>query len=156
MPSDRIVHAVERVIYASVGLTTRAIDASPRAGDLTLAQWRVLAVLNDSRGPLRVTDVAERVGLSLPSASRLLARVTERGLISSETDERDRRALLVSLSDDGRNLLDEVLAIRRGLVRDALAGLNGDLHDGFADRLEELARGLGKLAVIAVLVGIGA
>ncbi len=152
MAPERVIDAVERLIFASVGLTTRALQASAAAGDLTVPQWRLVALLGEAERPLRVGEIAERMGMSLPSASRLVARVEERGLVTGEPDARDRRALLVGLSAGGRTVLDDVVAIRRRLVAEALDGGHDDLPPGFAERLEALASSLGRLASVALLV----
>ncbi|HEY6013494.1 MAG TPA: helix-turn-helix domain-containing protein, partial [Candidatus Limnocylindrales bacterium] len=80
---DRILAALDRLAAASVGLTTVALAEHGR--DLTLPQWRALVVISTSTG-LRASDVADRVGMSRPSMSRLIRRLQRRGVIVVEDD----------------------------------------------------------------------
>ena len=41
-------------------------------GDLTLSQWSALVTI-EMRGPMRIGDLAEREGVSAPTATRLVA-----------------------------------------------------------------------------------
>jgi hypothetical protein len=54
-----IVDALERIVFAGVALTTRALSEARVDLDLTLAQWRVL----------RISDVAGAVGVSRMAVS---------------------------------------------------------------------------------------
>ena len=76
---ERVVAAVERVILGGVAITARALDGE--ADDLTFSQWRVLMILGEQEADSHVRGVGERVGVSAPSASRLLRRLEDRGLI---------------------------------------------------------------------------
>jgi DNA-binding MarR family transcriptional regulator len=108
--------ALDRVIVAAVGMTTVALAQANPAGELTLPQWRVLMVIGQTPSGVRVSDIARRIGSSSPSASRLIRRMERAGLVSTERDERDRRATLVRLTDSGAKLRSAVIAHRRHVV----------------------------------------
>lgn len=75
------------------------IDESP-------AVWRALAILNEF-GAMRVSDFARHDGLSQPSATSMLRKLKDAGLIEARPDPADGRASLCELSDAGRvRLLD--------------------------------------------------
>lgn len=122
---QRVVGAVERVILAGVAITARALDGE--AEDLTFSQWRVLMVLGEQEADSHVRGVGDRVGVSAPSASRLLRRLEDRGLIELQRDLRDRRFMRVHLTLGGHAVLDRVLERRRVLIRQALATGDGPL-----------------------------
>lgn len=133
MPTSRtLVHALERLAVASVALTAEALAATPRGHDLTLAQWRALVLLTDEQ-PRRIGDLAERLGTSLPSASRLVRRLETAGMVATERDESDRRATLVSLTRSGRAAHRAVVTARGSRLQHALehADLSADapLHE---------------------------
>lgn len=75
-------------------------------GDLTLSQWSALVTV-ESHGRLRIGDIADREGVSAPTATRLVASLEERGLLQRETDASDRRSSHVSITDAGRGQLEE-------------------------------------------------
>ena len=55
----------------------------------------------DAHGSLAMTRVAEFLGSGLPTATGLVGRMEERGLVRRDHDTRDRRVVLVSLTDAG-------------------------------------------------------
>jgi MarR family transcriptional regulator, organic hydroperoxide resistance regulator len=122
---ERVVAAVERVILGGVAITTRALDGE--AEDLTFSQWRILTILGEEATKSHVRGVGERVGVSAPSASRLLRRLEDRGLIALERDLRDRRYMRVRLTLAGQTVRDRVLGRRRLLIQEALGRADGRL-----------------------------
>ncbi len=113
-----MVEAIEGILVGGIGLTTRALAEAAEATDLTLRQWRVLVVIADEDG-VRIGELARRLGVAEPSASRLARRLERQGLVTVERDEADRRATNVRLSDQGRRTRDTVLDRRRELVAHA-------------------------------------
>jgi len=136
---------VERLLTAGIGVTARAIEQTPEAKELTLLQWRVLVVAAGPPG-MRIGELAAHLGLSVPSASRLVRRVEARDLVVATRDVDDRRVTTVALSPRGRRVIDAVVGRRRSLIRQALVGVPLR-HDRIAittmtllaDRLEALA-----------------
>lgn len=91
--------------------------------DLSLSQYRLLAYLSD--GPSQASTLAERLIVSRPSVTALADGLVERGLITREGAEADRRRVMHVLTDDGR----EVLASADGAIERRLAALAGRLPE---------------------------
>jgi len=145
--ADRdLVAALDRLAFAAVGMTARALGATPVAADLTVTQWRALALLHEADRPLRLGEVAEGIGMSLPSASRLVDRLGRRGLTRSSVDPHDRRARSIGLSPSGAAVVRAVLASRRELISTAVAVLDGTLPGATAATLVRLASTLDTVA----------
>jgi DNA-binding MarR family transcriptional regulator len=90
---------------------------------------------------LRVSDIAARSGASLPSASRLIARLRDRSLVAVTSVDADRRASLVSLTDAGREAMRNVRSARRRMITEAIAGI--EVRRGsFGEQLKVLAEGI--------------
>jgi DNA-binding MarR family transcriptional regulator len=136
-----VLDPVERLLFEAIGLTSVALGAAA-ATDLTLPQWRALVVVGRSDG-IRVGELGGRVGMSLPSASRLVRRLERQGYVTTARDQRDGRATQVWLTDTGRAVREAVIVRRRELVELALAPhgsrLPGDLAAGLAVIAEALA-----------------
>ncbi len=64
----------------------------------------------ESSGPLRVTDLAYREGLSQPGMTTLIHRLEEADLAVRESDPTDRRAVRVSITAAG---IQRITAYRR-------------------------------------------
>jgi DNA-binding MarR family transcriptional regulator len=71
--------------------------------DLTLTQVKALTAL--SADELTVKDLAERLGLSLPGASRAVDALVARGLLGRREDPSDRRMKRLRCTDAGREAL---------------------------------------------------
>jgi MarR family transcriptional regulator, lower aerobic nicotinate degradation pathway regulator len=71
--------------------------------DLSLAQTRLLGVLRD-RVPT-MNQLARLLGLDKSSVTGLVDRAERRGLVARLPSTADRRAVLVTLTDEGRSLV---------------------------------------------------
>ncbi|MHC1789102.1 MarR family winged helix-turn-helix transcriptional regulator [Solidesulfovibrio sp.] len=77
---------------------------SQSAPDLRVPELRSLAFLRHNPGS-NLTDLAEYIGVSLPSMSKLVDTLTARGLIERKTDEADRRRVRLGLTEAGLAIL---------------------------------------------------
>lgn len=132
-----VLESLELLLFSAIGMTSVAL-AEASAADLTLVQWRALVVIGRTDG-LRVGDVATRIGLSLPSTSRLVGRLQRRGHVVTERDPQDRRATLVRMTPSGRRVRKAVINHRRRLMADAIAARVGPLPAGLGEGLAALA-----------------
>lgn len=71
-------------------------------GDVSLREYDVLYTLSKCDGPIRLGELHRHVLLSQPALSRLVERLTERGLIERTADPFDRRGVRLSLTKAGR------------------------------------------------------
>src|SRR3954447_6276882 len=69
-------------------------------GDLTLSQWSALVTI-EMHGPMRIGDLAEREGVSAPTATRLVASLEERARVSRESDASARLRRYISATSEG-------------------------------------------------------
>jgi DNA-binding MarR family transcriptional regulator len=79
--------------------------------DCTFSQVKMLFLLEDG-GEHSVKEIAERLGLSLPAASRAVDGLIQRGYVSRRESATDRRSRLVALTQDGRAVVERVLRAR--------------------------------------------
>ncbi|MGS2807147.1 MarR family winged helix-turn-helix transcriptional regulator [Nocardia sp. MW-W600-9] len=83
------------------------LDAELRkAAGLPLTWYDVLLEL-DAAGPMRMSDLGERVVLSRTRVSRLVAELEANGLLTRESNPDDGRSALVAISDLGRRRFRE-------------------------------------------------
>jgi DNA-binding MarR family transcriptional regulator len=73
-------------------------------GELSPSQGAALATVS-CHGPLTPSELASRERIQRPTATRVLARLEEAGLLVRAEDPSDRRSSLVSATDAGRALL---------------------------------------------------
>jgi len=75
-----------------------------RGPELAVPQFRVLAYLNENEGA-SLSDVAEHLGLRLPSMSTLVDGLVERKLVARRPSAVDRRRITLALTARGRSTL---------------------------------------------------
>lgn len=124
MRGQAVADLVERIVLAGVGLTTRALAEATPGFDLTFPQWRVLVVLGDESGGATVSEVAGRIGVTVPATSRQLRRLARRTLVEVSPDPHDRRAARATLTAAGRSTREAILAFRRRHIAESLSRIN--------------------------------
>ena len=98
------IEALVRQLYG-LGMVRRHIGRHAMA-ELGSQGFTALAVVQ-VHGPLRVSEIAERLGVDLSVASRQIASLTAEGYVKRREDARDRRAQLVAVTPAGRRALRE-------------------------------------------------
>ncbi len=106
--------------------------------ELTMAQLRTLFALSFIQ-PVTVGELAEWLGISAPTASHLVDKLVQAGLVVRSEDPADRRRTLVRLTLEGESLTRR---LRQG-NREALIPLLEQLG---REDLHALDRGLAALA----------
>ena len=87
-----------------------------------MAQIEILQRLDDEPG-LRVRELAERHRLAPNTVSTLIQQMVSSGLVSRSPDPGDRRAVVVSLTEEGATALRSWLAAHERRLEEALANL---------------------------------
>jgi DNA-binding MarR family transcriptional regulator len=83
----------------------RAEFRSHRGNDLNIPQYRTLMFLRRSPGR-SLADVAEHLGITPPSTSKLVTGLVERGLIDRQDSAMDRRRIRLMLTSAGAELAE--------------------------------------------------
>ncbi|MEW6225356.1 MAG: MarR family transcriptional regulator [Chloroflexota bacterium] len=95
------------------------------SGPLSLVHLHVLAVL-DEEGPIPMRALAESLDVSQASATGIVDRMEQRGLVERRRGDADRRVIRVASTAAGRDLLAEIAAQRRGHFAAVLEELTDD------------------------------
>ena len=91
---------------------------------LSLAHMFLMAKIH-AHGPIPMTRVAELIGSGLPTATGLISRMEDRGLVQRQHDTRDRRVVLVSLTERGAADIAALNDARRQRLCAAIERLSG-------------------------------
>lgn len=108
-------------------------------GALSLIHLNVLAVL-DADGPLPMRGLAETLDVSQASATGIIDRMEQRGLVERRRDDDDRRVVRVALTDEGRTLIAGMATERREHLALMLDHLTDDELAGFLLGVRALGR----------------
>ncbi len=88
------------------------------------------------------SQMADLLGVPRTTVSTAVKALVKRGLVETSADERDRRALKVSLTEEGRQVLDAILRQDRRNAEAMLAALDPDEHASFLRAIAKVARGV--------------
>jgi len=107
-----------------VARTARRLRQEAGAG-LSPSLGSALASI-DRHGPLTPSELAAHERVQRPTATRLLARLEEDGLIDRASDPADRRSSLITVSAAGRTLLRRQRSRKNQYLARRLATLPAD------------------------------
>lgn len=91
-----------RAAARTLALLARLLERA--AGDLTLAQYRILALV--ASGDERASLIAGRLALGKPTITAVVDGLVERGLLERHAVDGDRRAARLVLTDAGHSALE--------------------------------------------------
>ena len=138
---DTFVQAVRRA---------RGAAAHDSERGLTLSQYGLLQPLASSDSA-RVRELAEHAGIAAPTATRILDALERRGIVERRPSVDDRRAVSVTLTAAGREVLSSEDEWLRSREREFYASLPGheralapDLLIRLAGLIDEMASGPGR------------
>ncbi|OZB59424.1 MAG: MarR family transcriptional regulator [Lysobacterales bacterium 14-68-21] len=87
-------------------------DDYQRLYDLSMTEWRVMAVLARFEG-LSAREVADRTAMDKVAVSRALARLVEAGRVSRHMADNDKRRSVLDLTEAGWAIHDVVAPMAR-------------------------------------------
>lgn len=110
-----------------------------REFDLTVWQWRVMAVLAEAPG-LTSREVAARTAMDKVAVSRAVSGLIAAGRLARHSDERDARAARLQLTKAGLSVYAQIAPRARAFEGELLAGLSREEAAHFNALLAKLAK----------------
>jgi DNA-binding MarR family transcriptional regulator len=105
---------------------------------LTPAQERALRVITRSEEPLRMTELADQLGIVPRSVTTVVDALEQAGLVRREIDPHNRRAIRLHLTDRGLAVRDDMREARRRAAEDLFAPLTAGDREALGELLEQL------------------
>ena len=106
--------------------------------DLTPAQSRTLRTISNADGPIRMGEVAATLGVVPRSATGLVDALEVAGLVERAADPANRRAVLVTLTRRGHEMLEQMAQARRQAGDGIFGALDANERRVLADLLAKL------------------
>lgn len=126
-------------LAAALARTPGLVRRLTRYDGMSLTSLATLATL-ERRGPTRVGELADSENVSQPAMTQLVSRLQLRGLLDRQPDAVDRRAVVVVLTDDGRDLLDDLRGARARQLADRMMILDPADRAALIDALPAIER----------------
>jgi DNA-binding MarR family transcriptional regulator len=102
--NDELIHEFLEVVPMLMR-QVRADFRSHRTPDLSVPQFRTLVFVNRNPGSA-LSPLAEHLGLTLPSTSKMVDLLVLRGYLDRQSSQRDRRKITLQITTQGKSILD--------------------------------------------------
>jgi len=138
---DAVTDAVLTASRLLVAVSARSIASVDDT--ITIPQFRLLVLLANE-GPLKLTAIAEHLGVNPSTATRMVDRLVSAGLIERETNPASRREVVVRLSRKGRTLVGSVTKRRRGEIAEIVGRMSATSRRGLVRAMSAFAAAGGE------------
>lgn len=130
--------AIDAMLLASRAMVGIAARSLPEDADVTLVQFRALVLLSRD-GALNAGRLAELLAVSPSTVTGLCDRLIAKGLVARETRATNRREVVVTLAQAGKELVDSAIASRRKEIARILAEVAPADLEGMVEALRAFA-----------------
>src|SRR5215211_8588277 len=111
--------AAWRLYFESALALVDVLDSElERDAGIPLRSYDVLIHLEETPDGLRMNELAERILYSKSGFTRVVDRLEEAGLVRRVRPDNDRRSILVSLTDKGRETMDQARRHHRHAIEE--------------------------------------
>jgi len=133
---------VVRVMALNKSLVREATSALGPL-DIELFEYDALSALRRQGKPfaLPATGLAQETGLSTGAMTNRIDKLEAKGLVCRRSDNADRRSVVVSLTPEGKKLIDKAIQIRLDAADESLQSLSRRERSDLAGLLRKVGRG---------------
>lgn len=117
---DAVTTAALTASRVLVAVAARSLAAAEDT--VTLPQFRLLVVLS-TRAAMKLAAVAEQLGVNASTALRMVERLEAAGMVDRRVNPDNRREVLITLTDAGHQVVDDVTARRRDELAKIVASM---------------------------------
>ena len=120
---------------------TTLTDIGP---DITPLHFEIIRLLMEE-GIMHVAEIGQRLEIARAQMTQLIEKLVDLGIVERQPDIYDRRIINISLTQQGKSLLEEQKHAIEDAVREILSFLSGKELEELSDSLRKLWSILGKL-----------
>lgn len=126
-----------RLAVLSNTVSTTVAKAYDRRFGVSIPEWRVIAVVGRFPG-LSAIEVAERTLMDKVAVSRAVTKLIKNGRLDRQFADTDRRRSILKLSDEGKQLHDEIAELALQFERDLIQGFTDEEMQQLNSMMERL------------------
>ena len=112
------------------------MDLGGAAGNFSRLHFAIMGILSENS--TKVTELSKTLMVTKPQMTFLVEQLVKAGIVERHPDVADRRAINLTLSDQGRTLLKEIKQKVKINIKTQLAGLTEEDRKEMAAALETL------------------
>ncbi len=126
-----------RLAVLSNTVSTTVARAYDKRFNVSIPEWRVIAALGRFPG-LSAVEVAGRTLMDKVAVSRAVTKLIKNGRIDRDFADADKRRSILNLSEDGKQLHDEIAQLALEFERDLLQGFSTEEMENLNGIMERL------------------
>ncbi|MFS8096634.1 MarR family transcriptional regulator [Lentzea alba] len=138
---DDLTDAVLTASRLLIAVSARSLAAVEET--LTLPQLRMLVLL-ESRGPMKLTALADLLEVNPSTAKRMIDRLITSGMVDREPNPATKREVVVVASEAGQRVVREVMTRRRAEISTIVSRMPEHLRHGLVEALDAFAAAGGE------------
>lgn len=123
-------------------LDRRTLDIA-RSYGLSFSQFMVLEALY-SKGNLSIGEVREAILSSVGTISLVVSNLEKMGYVKRKTDENDKRVSILSLTNEGRDVIGKVIPENETMIYDYMKDLSEEETKTLLGLLKKLGANIGN------------
>ncbi len=113
--------------------------------DLTVSQINTLMMVRQEQ-PVTIKGLAERMGVSAPSASSMVDKLVEVGMVTREQSKVDRREVVVQLSERAELAMQRLEGLFLGYILDIMKRISPEQRQQWLETYEAIGAALDERA----------
>lgn len=126
-----------RLSITSHTVSTNIARVYEKRFGVSIPEWRVIAILGRYPG-LSAVEVADRTLMDKVAVSRAVTRLIKNGRIDRQFADADRRRSILTLSEDGQQVHNEIAPLALQFERELLQDISDEDYRSFSVTLEQL------------------
>ena len=123
---------------------SRCLAETYRNENITIAEWRVLAVIGQEE-TMAARDVVARTPMDKMAVSRAAASLEQKGIVLREVNANDKRVTVLKLSAEGRLLFDRIAKLANRFEAELLGCLDAQEAASFNQVVGKLEAQIAKM-----------
>ncbi len=135
---------MQQLLPTFLGAMLRREQNAVSQGIITLPQFLGLGFLRKNPGS-PVKAFADTLGLKPSSASGLIDRMVQKGLVHRVHSKTDRRVILLTLKAKGERMVDEILEQKQQSLSELFAPLTADERTTYLKLMQKVVGEIGEI-----------
>lgn len=111
---------------------------------ISTSELNCLKIFIEGNIKISVKDLAERLNITSGGVTKIVGQLEDRSILRRDMDPEDRRGILVSLTSEGRSLINKLHKITNDYYTSIFSGLSDKEKDRILSGLESLNEAWGK------------
>ena len=108
-------------------------------GKITFPQYVALELLN-TRGRLKMKDIAKELKVSLPAVTGLVDRLVSMKMVERGYDEQDRRVIFIALTLEGKKACESIKQARKKIIEQIFSVLTEGERQAYLGILRKIKK----------------